>query len=134
SIPWSLEAVAAAIDRLVTLVAALDAYSEARSDTPDLASELAAARSRFEAALDDDLNVSAALAAVFDLARELNRRLAERSISSADAARALPMLRALDRVLAIVPDAADELPAQPVAPLAARVAARPARAFAASAR
>ena len=35
----------------------------------------------FEAALDDDLNVSAALAALFDLVRELNRRIepAERS-------------------------------------------------------
>ncbi len=131
-IPGSLEAAAAAIDRLDTLVAALDAYSEARSDTPDLASELAAARSRFEAALDDDLNVSAALAAVFDLARELNRRLADRSMSSADAARALATLRDLDRVLAILPDVADELPAEATALLAARKAARTARDFAAS--
>ncbi|TME11540.1 MAG: cysteine--tRNA ligase [Chloroflexi bacterium] len=130
--PASLEAAAAAIDRLDTLVAALSAYSEARSDAPDLESELAAARSRFEAALDDDLNVSAALAAVFDLAREQNRRLAERSISTADAARALAMLRDLDRVLAILPDAADELPAQAAALLAAREAARTARDFAAS--
>jgi len=130
--PASLEAAAAAIDRLDTLVAALSAYSEARSDAPDLESELAAARSRFEAALDDDLNVSAALAAVFDLAREQNRRLAERSILTADAARALAMLRDLDRVLAILPDAADELPAQAAALLAAREAARTARDFAAS--
>ena len=130
--PASLEAAAAAIDRLDTLVAALSAYSEARSDAPDLESELAAARSRFEAALDDDLNVSAALAAVFDLAREQNRRLAERSISTGDAARALAMLRDLDRVLAILPDAADELPAQAAALLAAREAARTARDFAAS--
>jgi len=42
------------------------------------------------------------------------------------------MLRDLDRVLAILPDAADELPAQAAALLAAREAARTARDFAAS--
>ena len=131
--PASLDAAAAAIDRLDTLVAALGAYSEAGPDAPDLAPELAAARSRFEAALDDDLNVSAALAAVFDLARELNRRLADRSMSSADAARALVALRAIDRVLAILPDSADdELTPEVAALLAAREAARAAHDFAAS--
>jgi cysteinyl-tRNA synthetase len=131
--PASLEAAAAAIDRLDTLVAALSAYAEERPDAPDLASELAATRSRFEAALDDDLNVSAALAAVFDLARELNRRLADRSISGADARRALAALREIDRVLAILPDAADDaLAPEAAALLGAREAARAARDFAAS--
>ena len=130
--PASLEAAAAAIDRLDTLAAALSGYSEDRPDAPDLASELAAARSRFEAALDEDLNVSAALAAVFDLARELNRRLADRSMSTADATRSLATLRDLDLVLAILPDAADELPPAAAALLAAREAARTARDFAAS--
>ena len=37
------------------------------------------ARAAFEAALDDDLNIAPALAAVFDLVRELNRRIAERT-------------------------------------------------------
>jgi cysteinyl-tRNA synthetase len=131
--PASLEAASAAIDRLDTLVAALRGYSEAGPDAPDLAPELAAARSRFEAALDDDLNVSAALAAVFDLARELNRRLADRSMSSADAARAVAALRDIDRVLAILPDTADdELTPEAAALLAAREAARATRDFVAS--
>ena len=130
--PASLAAAAAAIDRLDALVAALGAYSEERSDALDLTSELAAARSRFDASLDDDLNVSAALAAVFDLVRELNRRLADRSMSSADAGRALATLRDLERVLAILPDAADELPPEAAALLVAREAARAARDFAAS--
>ena len=42
---------------------------------------LAAARAGFEEALDDDLNISIALAAVFDLVRELNRRMADRGLS-----------------------------------------------------
>jgi cysteinyl-tRNA synthetase len=123
--PASLTAAAAAIDRLDTLVAALEAYAGDDAGF-DLAAELAAARSRFEAALDDDLNVSAALAALFDLARELNRRIADRTLSTSDAADALGTLRDLDRVLAILPDAdADaDLPAGAAELLAARVAAR----------
>jgi cysteinyl-tRNA synthetase len=128
----SLVAAAATIERLDTLIAALGAYTEERADAPDLQVDLDAARSRFEAALDDDLNVSAALAAVFDLVRELNRRVADRSMSTADAARALATLRDLDRVLAILPDAVDELPPDAAALLAAREAARAARDFAAS--
>ena len=38
------------------------------------------------AAMDDDLGVSAALAAVFELVRDVNRRIATRSLSTADAA------------------------------------------------
>ena len=128
----SIEAATAAIGRLDALVVALEAYREERADTSDLEAELAAARTRFEQALDDDLNISAALAALFDLVRGLNRRIADRSISSADAARALSFLREIDTVLAILPDPDDGLPAGAQELLDARAAARAARDFAAS--
>ena len=67
---------------------------------------LAAAREAFGAALDDDLNVSAGLAAVFDLVRDLNRRIEARSLSTADAAAAIATLRDVDQVLGILPDEA----------------------------
>jgi cysteinyl-tRNA synthetase len=128
----SLDAAAAAIDRLDALVAGLKAYREDRPDATDLGAELDRARARFEAALDDDLNVSAALAALFDLVRELNRRIADRGLSTADAGRALALLRDLDSVLVVLPDAADELPAGAVDLLAAREAARAGRNWAES--
>ena len=130
--PTSLPAAAAAIERLDALELALDAYTEARPDAPDLARVLDDARSHFDAALDDDLNVSAALAALFELVRELNRRIAERSLSTADAARALAALRDLDRVLAILPNEAADLPPGAADLLAAREAARGARDWATS--
>jgi cysteinyl-tRNA synthetase len=130
--PDSLTAAAAAIERLDTLELALDSYTEARADAADLPEVLDATRGRFEAALDDDLNVSAALAALFDLVRELNRRIAERSLSTADAARALALLRDLDRVLAILPDEVADLPPGAADLLAAREAARADRDWAAS--
>jgi cysteinyl-tRNA synthetase len=130
--PASLTAAAAAIERLDALELALDSYVEASPDSPDLPGTLDAARSRFEAAMDDDLNVSAALAALFELVRELNRRIADRSMSTADAGRALGFVRDLDRVLAILPEEAADLPDGAGELLAAREAARAKRDFAAS--
>ena len=128
----SLDAATAAVDRLDALVGALEGYREDRQDAADLGSELDHARARFEAALDDDLNVSAALAALFDLVRELNRRVADRGLSTADASRALAVLRDLDRVLAVLPDPTEDLPPEAAALLAAREAARAGRNWAES--
>jgi cysteinyl-tRNA synthetase len=128
----SLTAAAAALDRLDALVAALGTYREDRDDDPDLPGALAAADAAFGAALDDDLNVSAALAVVFDLVRELNRRIDARSMSTADAERALAALRSLDEVLAVLPAAEDELDEATRAMLEARAAARAERNWAES--
>ena len=130
--PDSLAAAAAALDRLDALVLALGAYDEDRADADDLSVVIDGAREAFDAALDDDLNVSAALAALFDLVRELNRRLAERSLSSGDARRALAAVRDLDRVLGVLPDEEEPLPQEAAALLADREAARAARDWAAS--
>jgi cysteinyl-tRNA synthetase len=128
----SLAAAAAAVDRLDAVVAALEGYDESRADSPDLDDVLTAARRSFEAALDDDLNASAALAAVFELVRELNRRIDGRTLSTADAGRAGGVLRDLDRVLAILPEASAELDPDLAALVEARAAARAARDWAAS--
>jgi cysteinyl-tRNA synthetase len=106
--------------------------SEPAPDDPTLPETLVAARTAFGDALDDDLNISAGLGVVFDLVRDLNRRIERRSLSTDDAARALETLRDLDRVLAILPDPDAELEPSLVALLDARIAARAARDFAAS--
>jgi len=129
----SLDAARSAIERLDGALAALVAYREDRADDPSVVTFLEGARERFDAALDDDLNASAGLAAVFDLVREANRRIADRSLSTADAARVVALLRDLDAVLAVLPDeAADELPAGATELLADREAARARRDWAES--
>jgi len=128
----SLTAAAAAIDRLDAALAALSAYREDRTDDPELPAVLAAAREAFGAALDDDLNVSAGLAAVFDLVRELNRRIEARSLSTADAAAAIATFRDLDQVLGILPDEESPLSADASTLIDARADARAARDWAAS--
>jgi cysteinyl-tRNA synthetase len=128
----SLAASAAAIDRLDAAVAALAAYAEDAADDPDLPEALESAREAFGSALDDDLNASAGLAAVFDLVRDLNRRIERRSLSTADAGRALDTLRDVDRVLGILSEPTVELEPAVAALLEARAAARSMRDFAAS--
>jgi cysteinyl-tRNA synthetase len=128
----SLAAATAAVERLSTLMAALAAYRQDQPDDPILPALLAGTRDAFTAAMDDDLNISPALAALFDLVRELNRRVAERTLSSADARTAAAFIRDLDRVLAVVePDTVDLVP-EVQALLDARAAARAARDWARS--
>jgi cysteinyl-tRNA synthetase len=128
----SQAAATAAVERLDAAVAALTAYREDRPDDASLADVLADAERAFDEALDDDLNVSAALAVVFDLVRDLNRRIDSRSLSSADATSALDRLRALDEVLGVLPEAADELDEDTRRLLEARATARANRDWAAS--
>ena len=128
----SLKAAAAAIDRLDALGAALQAYGEDRADDPTLPDALDQIRAGFEAGLDDDLNVSAALAALFDGVRELNRRIDARALSTADAGRALALLAELDTVLGLGLEPADSLEPDLMAMVEARAAARAARDWAES--
>ena len=128
----SLQAASSAVDRLDALLAALSAYrAECPDDTllPDL---LARTRAAFEVALDDDLNISPALASVFDLVREVNRRIDARQLSTADAGRAIAFVRDVDRVLAVTPVPDDTLSAGLQTLLDQRAAARAARDWAGS--
>jgi cysteinyl-tRNA synthetase len=128
----SLAAAAAAVERLDALIAALGAYQEDSRGDPTLDDLLDGARAAFETALDDDLNVSAALGALFDLVREINRRIDTRALSTADARRVVEVLRELDTVLGVLPDAVEELEPQLASLLDRRSAARAARDWAAS--
>ena len=84
---------------------------------------------RFTAALDDDLNISAAWGAVFEWVRETNRQLADNSLNSATAAAALAAWNKIDSVLGIGTTGDIEAPAEILALLEARQAARQAKDF-----
>jgi cysteinyl-tRNA synthetase len=128
----ALPAAAAALDRLDSVVAALDAYRQDGPDDASLDDALSSTRAVFEAALDDDLNISAALAAVHDFVRDVNRRIAARTLSTADAGRIVGFLRDLDRVLAILDDSAEGLEPALAELLERRGAARAAHDWAAA--
>ncbi len=89
---------------------------------------VADAVAKFDAGMDDDLNLSAALDGVFTLLNEANRLRAR----GADAAAALAALRRFDRVLGVLEQAPRSLDAEVEALIARRNAARAARDFAAA--
>jgi cysteinyl-tRNA synthetase len=128
----SLTAASAALDRLEAAVAALAAYREERPGDPELDAVLATADAAFGAALDDDLNISAALAVVFDLVRDLNRRIDGRVLSTTDADRALAVIRSFDEVLGVLPAADEDLDEESRRMLDERATARANRDWAAS--
>jgi len=131
--PESIGHARAAVERLDTAVAALDAYEQVGDDDAGLPAVLERSRARFAAALEDDLNVSGALGATFQLVRELNSRMAGRTMSTADARRGVEALQELDSVLGVLGEGGDdELDTDAAAMLAARLEARAARDWARS--
>jgi cysteinyl-tRNA synthetase len=128
----ALPAALAALDRLDSVIAALATYRQDGPDEATLDEALSSTRGAFEAALDDDLNISAALAAVHDFVRDINRRIAARTLSTADARRIDTFLRDLDRVLGVLDDPDEGLERELAGLLERRAAARAAHDWAAS--
>ncbi len=86
--------------------------------------------SRFTDAMDDDLNLSAAWATVFDWVRDTNKALAEDRLRPEQAAAAVAAWERLDSVLGIDTREEAAVPAEIVALAEARQAARKGREFA----
>ncbi len=83
----------------------------------------------FQTALEEDLNISAAWAAVFEWVRETNKRIAENSLSRPDAAAALAGWEKVDSVLGIGVVTEAEVPAEISALAEARTTAKKAKDF-----
>jgi cysteinyl-tRNA synthetase len=83
----------------------------------------------FAAGLDDDLNISAAWAAIFDWVRDINRRIADNSLTPAEAAAALSAWDIIDSVLGVGTKGETEVPQEIVALAEARTAAKKAKDF-----
>lgn len=69
-----------------------------RSSGAELEKECADCEAKFAEALDDDLNISSALASVFDFLRETNKLIDDDQLSAGGAQRALALLDRLDTV------------------------------------
>ncbi|HOF38666.1 MAG TPA: cysteine--tRNA ligase [Candidatus Hydrogenedentes bacterium] len=95
-----LEAAAQSVRRIQDFRLRLAEVEGAGADPAD---EAAACEKAFGEALDDDLNISAALAAVFDFVRDTNKRIDDGSLGAEGAANALALLDRLDAVCALFP-------------------------------
>ncbi len=84
----------------------------------------------FNVAMDDDLNVAAALGAVFDLIREGNKKIAEKDMTAQEASAILAFLQRIDEVFAVFLWDDVAVPAEIIAKADARLAARRQKNFA----
>jgi cysteinyl-tRNA synthetase len=125
------------LDGLTGARASLARIDECVSKLRDLAATAAAPPSGssaqlvadFTAALDADLNISAAWASIFDWVSDTNKRIAGKTLTPAAAAALLVTWDQINSVLGIEAVAGAEAPAEIVALLEARQAARKAKDF-----
>jgi cysteinyl-tRNA synthetase len=90
------------VERLRNFVARLKNEKLPESGGVDFAPRIAEAQRQFEAGLEDDLNTAQALAAVFDLVREVNSAIDRGEFSAADAPAVLKFLEHFDDIFAVM--------------------------------
>jgi cysteinyl-tRNA synthetase len=89
---------------LQRLDACIQSLMDLREGTtcPDLEQMVYDIRNGFTQAMDDDLNISAALAALFSTVRRINRLVQQAQIDAAGAAALIEAFRGVDRVLCVM--------------------------------
>jgi len=120
----SLDANRAALKRLDEFYATVVEAAGAETRAGDLPEWAANTRSRFAEAMDDDMNISGAMAAVFDTVHAGNKAMAESPLSAAQAVAVCNLWKELDTVLGLLIPAEEEIPAEVNALLEARAIAR----------
>jgi len=124
-----LDAARASLQRIGDLILRLRAIQGAKG-TGLAQGSLQRADIRFKTSLADDLNISAALAALFDLVREINALCDEGKLGSSDAEEALSYFTRWNQVLAVLPmHPKEEAPRDLLEMLAKREEARAKRDF-----
>ena len=132
-----LEQAEEALRRIVDFLARLDDLP-AGGTHPEIEALIGKARDAFKAALEDDLNTAAGLAAMFDLIRDVNAAIDAKTVSAADAAGLRDAFEQFDRVLGVISlrraeDAKPPVPVEEIERLIEdRKAARQRRDFAAA--
>lgn len=103
-----LESAKNAILRLSTFVERLDAV-DGKGCGERIASLIGQAQKQFEKAMDEDLNISLALGALFDFVREANKLIDEDVLSSREAEEVKSLIMRFDRVLGVLGEAGKEV-------------------------
>lgn len=96
-----LKGAEATVERLRNFQALVRETKAAASSAGNASSAVQKARSEFEAAMDDDFNTAAALAAIHDMVREVNSLVAAGDLGEAERGLVLDAIDAFDSVLGI---------------------------------
>jgi len=102
--PESLQGAASSVERLRNFVARLRAEKFPEGSTPAMAERGAKAKEEFDIGLSDDLNTAQALAAIFDLVRDVNTAMDRGEFRLGDAEPVLEAMEMFDTIFAVLRD------------------------------
>ena len=120
----SLDANRAALKRLDEFFAKIKEAIGAETEVGNLPGWAANTRAGFAEAMDDDMNISGAMAAIFDMVHAGNKAMAENPISGKESLAVSNLWRELDTVLGFLVSEEEEIPAEVLELLEARTVAR----------
>ena len=123
-----LDGAKAALTRIRDLIVRLSELKDPHT-TGAAKTALEQANGRFCAALADDLNISVALASLFDLIREVNALCDDKRLGARDAEEILALFKRWDSVLGVLPFEEGQIPPELADLLAQREEARRSRNF-----
>lgn len=84
--------------------------TESKKDNDKIDELIKKAKEGFEEAMDDDLNISEAMASVFEFMTSVNKMISDESLSKQDALKAFNLMMELDKVLGIMEFEEEEIP------------------------
>jgi len=102
--PESLQGAASSVERLRTFSARIRSGKFPEGTSPEMASRAAKAQEDFDRGLADDLNTAQALAAIFDLVRDVNTAMDRGEFRQGDAAPVLAALESFEAIFAVLHD------------------------------
>jgi cysteinyl-tRNA synthetase len=120
----SLDANRAALKRLDEFYATLCECAQNETTPGELPAWAAETRTKFAAAMDDDMNISGAFAAIFDTVHAGNKAMVEKPLSAGEARAVLQLWKDLDSVLGILIPQEEEVSPEVSHLLEARAVAR----------
>jgi cysteinyl-tRNA synthetase len=120
----SLDANRAALKRLDEFLAKIKEAIGAETQAGDLPAWASGTRAGFAAAMNDDMNISGAMAAIFDTVHAGNKAMAESPVTGKEALAVFNLWQELDTVLGLLVPQEEEIPSEVVELLEARTIAR----------
>ncbi|MGD0906527.1 MAG: cysteine--tRNA ligase [Candidatus Acidiferrales bacterium] len=102
--PESLQGAASSVERLRNFASRLRTEKFPEGSSPAIPERAANAREEFEQGLADDLNTARALAAIFDLVRDINTAISRGEFHQGDVAPVLAAMDSFDAIFAVLKD------------------------------
>lgn len=118
------------LQRIENFLVELESAKSGDKSNPEIFDLIKKTEKEFREGMDDDLNISIALSAIFELIRKLNKIISDNTISERDKSLIIDFFKKIDTVLAILPERKKGLPPEILKMIEEREEARKTKDFA----